>query len=105
MTPLPPTFTTFTRIREINIHIQIPCIPITYIPYPESQKVRCQRCHTYPLRSLLLHQTLMVGLQTPVQFRKNSGTLFWPVLQDLQIDAEDIVILMQVYTFALFTFM
>lgn len=47
----------------------------------------------------------MVGLQTPVQFRKNSGTLFRPVLQDLQIDAEDIVILMQVYTFALFTFM
>lgn len=48
MTPLPPTFTTFTRIREINIHIQIPCIPITYIPYPESQKAKCQRCpHTH----------------------------------------------------------
>lgn len=104
MTPPPPIFTTFTRIREINIHIQIPCIPITYIPYPESQKARCQRCHTYPLRSLL-HQTLTVGLQTPAQFRNNSGTLFRPVLQDLQIDAEDIVILMQVYTFALFTFM
>lgn len=104
MTPPPPTFTTFARIREINIHIQIPHIPIAYIPYPESQKVRCQRCHTYPLLSLL-HQTLTVGLQTPAQFRKNSGTLFRPVLQDLQIDAEDIVILMQVYTFALFTFM
>jgi len=104
MTPPPPIFTTFARIREINIHIQTPCIPITYIPYPESQKARCQRCHTYPLRSLL-HQTLTVGLQTPAQFRNNSGTLFRPVLQDLQIDAEDIVILMQVYTFALFTFM
>ena len=45
MTPPPPIFTTFTRIREINIHIQIPCIPITYIPYPESQKAGVKGVH------------------------------------------------------------
>lgn len=105
MTPPPPIFTTFTRIREIT-HSYTNTL-YTYYLHPLFGKSESQvsKVSTCPLRSLLLHQTLTVGLQTPAQFRKNSGTLFRPVLQDLQIDAENIVILMQVYTFALFTFM
>lgn len=104
MTPLPPPLQLLHVYEKLTSIYKFPIYLLPTSPIRESQKARCQRCHTYPLQSLL-HQTLMVGLQAPVQFRKNSGTLFRPVLQGIQIDAEDIVILMQVYTFALFTFM